>query len=347
MKNRYERAELLRKAREAKGYTQRELADLLNYSNKTLSKWETGESYPTDYGTLQKYAKLLDLDINEIVDGRNIENKYKINIGNIVIDIRNIMKIVITILFTIFIMLLVFYIIYSSFEKGKIRVYDLKIDSDIISLSNHTLFVSNNINILDFAKIEDGNNINELILYYKERGKIVEIFRGSNIGFKIKDKKSDNENHLNNIENKDVYLVIKYKDGTKNKYKVSFVEEYVNSKIYTIDNSISNYDELFTCERLSNYGFKDNEGLCLKEEDDRKIIFNENSKMFMYYINKDSLIIVIEKKINKKDYVIKIIDKDGNTNFETLELIDLFNSNNIIFNYVKDLYDYEKKLFSL
>ena len=53
MKNRYERGELLRKAREEKGYTQLELAELLNYSNKTLSKWETGESYPTDYGTLK------------------------------------------------------------------------------------------------------------------------------------------------------------------------------------------------------------------------------------------------------------------------------------------------------
>lgn len=34
----------LQALRKAKGYTQQELADYLNLSNKTISKWECGDS---------------------------------------------------------------------------------------------------------------------------------------------------------------------------------------------------------------------------------------------------------------------------------------------------------------
>lgn len=343
MKNRYERAELLRKAREAKGYTQMEIADLLNYSNKTISKWETGESYPTDYNTLQKYARILDLDINEIVDGSTLEDKYKINIGNIVIDLRIIFKIVVTILFTIFIMLLMFYILYSCFEKGKIRIYDLKIDSDYLSLSNHTLFISDKVNILDFAQVEGSNNINEVILYYKEDNNIVEIFRGSNNGYKIKDKKSSNEYHLNNIEKKDVYLDIVNKDGTKETYKVYFIEEYVNDKITIINNDLINYSNSVKCTKLENIGFKNKDGVCIKEDNANRIIFNGRSRMFTYDIYNYDENIIIEKKLKTKYYMILTIDTNGVINVKNLRLIEAFKDNN---EYIKEIYYYEKVLFS-
>ena len=39
-------ARTIKNARLKKGYTQSQLADLLNVSNKTISKWETGRGYP-------------------------------------------------------------------------------------------------------------------------------------------------------------------------------------------------------------------------------------------------------------------------------------------------------------
>ena len=346
MKNRYERGELLRKAREEKGYTQLELAELLNYSNKTLSKWETGESYPTDYGTLKKYASLLDLDINEIVDGRTIDNKYKIKIGKLVIDIRELIKIVFTILFTIFIMLLLFYIVYNHFEKGKIKVYDLKIESNNISLSNHVLFVSNNISILDFAKIEGVSDINELELYYMKNTKKISIFKGSNIGYRIKDK-NNSEYNISDLENKEVFLDIYYKSGIKEKYKVYFIEEYVNDKVYSINKELSNSNSIIECNKLYRYGFINKNGICTKEFENDKISYNERTKSFTYNIYKDNKNIVIEKILGKDDYIVIIIDMDGNINSSKYQLMDILNKNDYLIKYIKDLYYYEKVMFSL
>ena len=42
-------ARTIKNARIKKGYTQSQLADLLNVSNKTISKWETGVSQTKGY----------------------------------------------------------------------------------------------------------------------------------------------------------------------------------------------------------------------------------------------------------------------------------------------------------
>lgn len=59
---------LIREARTKKNYTQAELGDLLGVSNKAVSRWETGESFP-DVCILENLAKLLDLRIQDIVTG--------------------------------------------------------------------------------------------------------------------------------------------------------------------------------------------------------------------------------------------------------------------------------------
>ena len=52
--------------RKEKGYTQLELAEKLNYSDKAVSKWERAESLP-DIITLNEIAKLLDVTLNDLV----------------------------------------------------------------------------------------------------------------------------------------------------------------------------------------------------------------------------------------------------------------------------------------
>ena len=46
--------------RKEKGFTQKELADKLNVSDKAVSRWETGKNYP-DIETLQKLATVLNI----------------------------------------------------------------------------------------------------------------------------------------------------------------------------------------------------------------------------------------------------------------------------------------------
>ena len=56
------------KLRKEKGFTQKELADKLNVSDKAVSRWETGKNYP-DIETLQQLAAVLDVSVNDLLSG--------------------------------------------------------------------------------------------------------------------------------------------------------------------------------------------------------------------------------------------------------------------------------------
>lgn len=57
--------------RKAKGLTQKQLAEELNVTDKAVSKWETGRSYP-DVETLEKLGCFFDVTVNEILSGKLI-----------------------------------------------------------------------------------------------------------------------------------------------------------------------------------------------------------------------------------------------------------------------------------
>lgn len=59
---------LIKDARTKKNYTQSELGDLLGVSNKAVSRWENGDSFP-DVGVLENLAAVLDLRIQDIITG--------------------------------------------------------------------------------------------------------------------------------------------------------------------------------------------------------------------------------------------------------------------------------------
>ena len=62
--------------RKKKQLTQEQLADLLNVSNKTVSKWERGLSYP-DILLIPNLAKILDISISELFDSNDIQPEAK------------------------------------------------------------------------------------------------------------------------------------------------------------------------------------------------------------------------------------------------------------------------------
>lgn len=60
--------ELIKKYRTSKNLTQSELGDMLGVTNKAVSRWEKGESFP-DVGVLESLASALELRIQDIVVG--------------------------------------------------------------------------------------------------------------------------------------------------------------------------------------------------------------------------------------------------------------------------------------
>lgn len=68
--------------RKEKGLTQRELAEKLNLSEKTISKWERGVGFP-DISLILPLCKCLEIDVNELMTGERLQDKqYRINAEN-------------------------------------------------------------------------------------------------------------------------------------------------------------------------------------------------------------------------------------------------------------------------
>ncbi|MDE7253815.1 MAG: helix-turn-helix domain-containing protein [Acetatifactor sp.] len=57
--------------RKKKGYTQADLADKLGISNRTVSKWETGNGFP-DVSLLLPLCEELDISVNELLSGEKL-----------------------------------------------------------------------------------------------------------------------------------------------------------------------------------------------------------------------------------------------------------------------------------
>lgn len=62
------------KCRKEKNITQDELASKLNVSNRSVSRWENGKTMP-DYSILKELCSILDIDVNEFIEGEKINKK--------------------------------------------------------------------------------------------------------------------------------------------------------------------------------------------------------------------------------------------------------------------------------
>ena len=71
--NQYVTGAVIRELREKKNLTQAELAEKLNVSDKTASKWETAKGYP-DISLLEPIARVFGVSITELISGNAVQN---------------------------------------------------------------------------------------------------------------------------------------------------------------------------------------------------------------------------------------------------------------------------------
>lgn len=64
--------QLITRLRKDKGLTQKQLADALNVTDKAVSKWERGLSFP-DISMLEPISELLEISIMEILAGEKLD----------------------------------------------------------------------------------------------------------------------------------------------------------------------------------------------------------------------------------------------------------------------------------
>lgn len=71
--NSYVTGNTIKTLREKKNLTQKDLADKLGVSDKTISKWETGKGYP-DISLMEALASALSISIVELLTGEYVTN---------------------------------------------------------------------------------------------------------------------------------------------------------------------------------------------------------------------------------------------------------------------------------
>lgn len=71
--NQYVTGAIIRELREKKKLTQAELAEILQVSDKTVSKWETGRGYP-DITLLKPIAEAFGISVLELLSGHTVRN---------------------------------------------------------------------------------------------------------------------------------------------------------------------------------------------------------------------------------------------------------------------------------
>ena len=71
--NQYITGSVIKELREKYHFTQAELAERLNVSDKTVSKWETAKGYP-DISLLEPIAEVFGISVTELLSGQAIHN---------------------------------------------------------------------------------------------------------------------------------------------------------------------------------------------------------------------------------------------------------------------------------
>ena len=132
------RGKFLARLRKDKNLKQSDLAKLIGYSNKSISKWERGECFPKDDEVLLKLSEIFDVSIEEILQGEptDIEDNYKTNIKIIDYIIGN-RKLIIFIILTLIILSFIGIFLFTKIDnKFNDKIYG-KHKSKIINDSSY------------------------------------------------------------------------------------------------------------------------------------------------------------------------------------------------------------------
>lgn len=266
----------IQERRKIKELTQLELAEKLGVSNRTISKWENGNSLP-DYSIIHDLCEVLDISINELLSGEelteeNYQNKLEENFIS-TIDYNNkkrnkrIKKV-----FVLTVILIILYLLYKAFI---INYYDTRFSSG----SEEKEFPFNqNIHELNIHKNAKANHIfnedNEIHFYLPEGFELVTDKAKSNLV----------------MDNCDVYLK---NQTSKEEFDATifvcrvYGDNLENLDHYEIRDTL--FPLLYVSHVLEKYNIHDTMDLIHyyeKHYDDKYNVFTPSDKIKMHYIAK-------------------------------------------------------------
>ena len=161
MKDDVRRGKFLARLRKDKNLKQSDLAKLIGYSNKSISKWERGECFPKDDEVLIKLSEIFDVSIEEILQGEptDIEDNYKTNIKIIDYIIGN-RKLIIFSVLNLIILSFIGIFLFTKIDKLNDKTY---------LHNNNEINIKENDNQMNYASNLNENNYEEDFKNYDEK----------------------------------------------------------------------------------------------------------------------------------------------------------------------------------
>lgn len=227
--------------RRDRNLTQKDLADLIGVSDRTISKWENGTTVP-DLCQIRNICKKLEISPNLLIKS---EKKFKDDMSFIKMKLGKALNYLIHNIFLIgFIIAFILLLIYFINNFNSVKIYDLKYDSDKVSFENGYFLKTKVTNILVINDIRinkikyEPTEINlELYTYVNGDKKI--LYKADNLNSIFIEENKSNTDLLSKdtIENikRNLYLTIETRDEQNKVYKyeckLTFKEKFNNNKL--------------------------------------------------------------------------------------------------------------------
>lgn len=259
------KGEYLSELRKKKNLTQKDLGDLIHYSDKNISKWEMNKSFPEDEKTLSALAAVLGVTVKDLERGGRKPLFETIYFKVIVI-----------------LVVLVAVLISAISLFNKTFVYIIKTDNKDIYIENGNYIINHDYVNFSINNI-DTNNENEIetieLLKYNDKSKNPTLVYRTN-SFPIDIYKRNNSKALiRDLTKYPTILKITYKNNTELDIKLSF--KIVNSKYdyQEKDKNNSTEDDAKTLEEyLTKVGFVSEYNSYVKQVSDKvKITYNKQA----------------------------------------------------------------------
>lgn len=344
--------------RRDRNLTQKDLADLIGVSDRTISKWENGTTVP-DLCQIRNICKKLEISPSLLIKS---EKKFKDDMSFIKMKLGKALNYLIHNIFLIgFIIAFILLLIYFINNFNSVKIYDLKYDSDKVSFENGYFLKTKVTNILVINDIRinkikyEPTEINlELYTYVNGDKKI--LYKADNLNSIFIEENKSNTDLLSKdtIENikRNLYLTIETRDEQNKVYKyeckLTFKEKFNNNKLSykTYVKDSNNETSILSTDNLSlfNNSFSPFEIPADSVINDKVIkTFSEHdtpktklAKLgYKYDEEKDSFIKKLDKETEIKIMVsngLLIISKQNNNYLEIIKYY--YNSNRVNYSYL-------------
>lgn len=224
--------------RKKRDITQKELADLIGVSDRTISKWENGSTVP-DLETIKKLCNELGISPDSIVKS---EKNYKDRLQDFKRMVGKFINYILKNIFLIsFIVVFILLLAYFINNYNTIRIYNLTYESKNITFKDGYFFKTKVLNIITI------NNINLEKINYEPTSTKIELYTYLN-GDKHVIYESDTLNNIY-IEESKSYSDLLTKDVIEN------IKNNLYIKVYTTDIDNNNYSyesKLILKQKLNN-----------------------------------------------------------------------------------------------